>query len=70
MQEFLDTFINDYSDVMSTRQLLLIENLRHSSLGSFLDFGGIMTSDFSVSAKEKIAEMFCDMVKNYNELKE
>lgn len=70
MQEFLDTFINDYGDVMSTRQLLLIEKIRHSSLGSFLDFGGIMTSDFSVPAKENIAEMFCDMVKNYSELKE
>lgn len=69
MQEFIDTFVNDYSDVMSTRQLLLIEKIRHSSLGSFLDFGGILTSDFSVPAKEKIAEMFCDMVKNYNELK-
>lgn len=69
MQSFIDTFVNDYSDDMTTRQLLLIEKIRHSTLGSFLNFGGILTSDFSVPAKEKIAEMFCDMVKNYNVLK-
>ena len=54
---------------MTTRQLLLIEKIRHSSLGSFLTFGGEMTTDFSVYAKEAIADMFCDIVRNYNELK-
>lgn len=69
MQSFIDIFMNDYSDVMSTRQLLLIEKIRHSSLGSFLTIGGDMTTDFSVPAKEAIADMFCDIVRNYNELK-
>lgn len=69
MQSFIDVFINDYKDVLSTKQLLLLEDIRHSSLGAFLDFGSaIKTSDLSENAKEAIADMFCEIVKSYHEL--
>lgn len=71
MQSFIDTFVNDYKEVLTTKQLLILERIRHSDLGTFLNFGGvIMTSDFSIQAKELIAKMFCEIVNNYKQLKE
>ena len=68
MQDFIDVFVNDYKDVMSTKQLLLLENIRHSNLGSFLDFGGEVVTDYSTYAKKEMAELFCDILRWYKEL--
>lgn len=70
MQAFINVFVNDYQDVLSTRQLLLLENIRHSRLGEFLNFSGVMISDYSEFAKDAIAKMFYEIVRNYRELSE
>ena len=70
MQSYINVFINDYKDVLTTKQLLLLEKIRHSDLRALINFGGKATTDFSSYAKEKIADMFCDIVDNYNKLSE
>ncbi len=68
MQSFIDIFVNDYKGVLTTKQLLVLEEIRHSELGSFLEFSGPMTTDYTVYGKEAIAKMFCKIVENYNKL--
>ncbi len=68
MQSFIDIFVNDYKGVLTTKQLLVLEEIRHSELGSLLDFSGPMTTDYTVYGKEAIANLFCKIVVNYNKL--
>lgn len=68
MQSFIDIFVNDYKGVLTTKQLLLLEEIRHSGLGSLMEFSGPMTTDYTVYGKEAIANMFCEIVMNYNKL--
>lgn len=71
MMNHINIFVNDYKDVLSEEQLLLLENIRHTSLGSFVGFGlPLLTSDFSIPAKKMLAEQFCDLVRWYQQLKE
>lgn len=37
-------------------------------LGSLMEFSGQMTTDYTVYGKEAIANMFCEIVENYNKL--
>jgi hypothetical protein len=68
MQSFIDVFVNDYKGVLTTKQLFLLEEIRHSGLGSLMEFSGPMTTDYTVYGKEAIANMFCEIVENYNKL--
>jgi len=68
MQSFIDIFVNDYKGVLTTKQLLVLEEIRHSGLGSLLEFSGSMTTDYTDYGKEAIANMFCEIVMNYNKL--
>lgn len=69
LQYHINIFINDYKDVLSNKELLALEKIRHSSLGMFVGFGANFRTDFSEPAKKMLAEQFCDIVVYYNELK-
>lgn len=70
MLNHINIFVNDYKDVLSEEQLILLENIRHTSLGSFVGFGlPLLTSDFSIQAKKMLAEQFCDLARWYQQLK-